>query len=214
MGPGLAVTLSVAGGYLCGSLPWGLWLGRWLRGVDVRTVGSGNLGATNVYRSLGRGIGIATLVLDMAKGALPVWLIPGSAIGGAFPGGPTWCGIAVGAAAVLGHVWTFLASFRGGKGVATAGGVVLALDPVAMVICLAVFVILVALTRYISLGSIAAAAAFPVAIALEPQRGVRHPLFWLGLVLAAVLIWRHRTNLGRLRRGEERRFSLARTETR
>ena len=82
----LVVVLAL--GYLSGSLPWGLWLGRWLRGVDVRTVGSRNLGATNVYRSLGPGIGIAVLMLDIAKGALPVWFVPAQALAAGFPGGP------------------------------------------------------------------------------------------------------------------------------
>ena len=214
MSPTAAVSIAIGAGYVCGSLPWGLWLGRWLRGVDVRTLGSRNLGATNVYRTLGRGIGLATLALDMAKGALPVWLISRSAVGAAFPGGPEWCAIAVGAAAVIGHVWTFLARFRGGKGVATAAGVVLALDPPAMGVCLVVFVVAVALSRYISVGSILAAAAFPVVVALQSPRGIRQPLFALGVVLASVLIWRHRENLARLRRGEERKFSLARSSSR
>jgi glycerol-3-phosphate acyltransferase PlsY len=146
----------------------------------------------------------------MAKGALPVWLISRSVIGAAFPGGSAWCGIAVGIAAVLGHMWTFLGGFRGGKGVATAAGVVLALDPPAMLVCLALFVVTVAVTRYISVGSILSAAAFPIVVALLSPLGIHQPLFGLGIVLAAVLIWSHRGNLARLRRGEERRFSLAR----
>ena len=110
----VAVALSLASGYLSGSLPWGLWLGLRVRGIDVRTVGSHNLGATNVYRSLGPGLGIATLVLDLAKGALPVLLVPGGSALAAFPGGREWCAVAVGLAAVAGHVWTCFASFRGG----------------------------------------------------------------------------------------------------
>ena len=210
MGPLLAAGLALGIGYVAGSVPSGLWLGRALRGVDVRAVGSGNLGATNVYRSLGRGIGVATLILDLAKGALPVWLIPRSAIGAAFPGGPEWCALAVGTAAVLGHVWTFLAGFRGGKGVATAAGVVLALDPPAMLICMAAFVTLVAFTRFISVGSMVAAATFPLVVAFQSAHGVHDPLFILALVLAGLVILRHRENLTRLARGEERRFTLAR----
>jgi glycerol-3-phosphate acyltransferase PlsY len=208
--PAVAVALTLGAGYVCGSLPWGLWLGRWLRGVDVRTMGSGNLGATNVYRSLGPTIGIATLALDMAKGALPVWLISRSAVGAAFTGGREWCAIAVGGAAIVGHMWTFLASFRGGKGVATAGGVVLALDPISLLLCLAVFVVTVAITRFISVGSIFAAILFPIVVALRSARGVHQPLFWLAIGVSLLVIWRHRENVARLRRGEERRFSLAR----
>jgi acyl phosphate:glycerol-3-phosphate acyltransferase len=208
-----ALVLAPLIGYVSGSLPFGLWLGRWLRGVDVRTLGSGNLGATNVYRSLGRGIGIATLILDMAKGALPVALVPAGAVGAAFPGGAAVCAIAVGLGAILGHVFTFLAGFRGGKGVATAAGVVLALAPLATLLCLAIFVVTVAVTRYISVGSIVGSAAFPVAVALLSPRGVREPVFAFGVVVAALLIWRHRENITRLRRGEERRFTL-KAETR
>jgi len=158
----LGVLIPVAAGYLCGALPFGLWLGRALRGVDVRTLGSGNLGATNVYRSLGPGIGIATLVLDMAKGALPAWLIPGSVWGGHFPGGTEWCRIAVGLAAIAGHMWTVFAGFRGGKGVATTAGVLLASSPIAFAVFAAVFVAAVAVTRYISVGSMLGAVAFAV----------------------------------------------------
>ena len=127
----LALGVSIGVGYLSGSLPWGLWLGRWVRGVDVRTLGSRNLGATNVYRSLGALLGITTLVLDVAKGALPVALVPGLALTGAFPGGLEWCRVAIAVAAVSGHVWTCFAGFRGGKGVATTVGVLLALAPVS-----------------------------------------------------------------------------------
>ncbi|MBI1798529.1 MAG: glycerol-3-phosphate 1-O-acyltransferase PlsY [Candidatus Eisenbacteria bacterium] len=204
----MAVTSAVAIGYGCGALPFGLWLGRILRGVDVRTRGSGNLGATNVYRSLGRGIGVATLVLDVAKGALPVAGLPRGPLGAAFPGGPEWCAITVGLAAVAGHVWTVFAGFRGGKGVATAGGVVIALAPAAALICLAVFVVTVWISRYISLGSILAAAAFPPVLAALSPRGIHQPTFALGVLMAALLILRHRENITRLRRGEERRFSL------
>src|SRR5437773_352341 len=110
------VLVCVAIGYLCGSLPWGLWLGRAFRGVDVRTLGSGNLGATNLFRSLGRGLGLLTLVLDMLKGTVPVVIVPRLDVAAAFPGGTGACAIAVVAAAILGHMFTFLAGFRWGKG--------------------------------------------------------------------------------------------------
>lgn len=204
----LAVTLSLVLGYLSGSLPWGLWLGRWVRGVDVRTLGSRNLGATNVYRSLGPALGIVTLVLDIAKGALPVALIPRLAMTQAFPGGREWCMMAVGIAAVAGHMWTCFAGFRGGKGVATTVGVLLALAPVAFAVFAAVFVATVALTRYISLGSVLGSLAFAVALAMVGRGGVRSPSFVLGAVLAVLVIVRHRENLARLARGTERRFSF------
>jgi len=206
VGRALAVLLSVAVGYLCGALPWGLWLGRGLRGVDVRTLGSGNLGATNVYRSLGPGIGIATLALDMAKGALPVWLVPGSPLCAAFPGGAEWCRIAVGIAAIAGHIWTVFARFRGGKGVATTTGVLLALSPIAFGVFVAVFLVAVAVTRFISVGSMLGAIAF--AVTLVSLRGPASPVALFGVLVATLVILRHRDNLRRLLHGEERRFSF------
>jgi acyl phosphate:glycerol-3-phosphate acyltransferase len=204
----LAVALSLLLGYLSGSLPWGLWLGLWVRGVDVRTMGSRNLGATNVYRSLGAPLGILTLGLDIAKGAIPVAVVPGLALTQAFPGGREWCMMAVGIAAVAGHMWTCFAGFRGGKGVATTVGVLLALAPAAVAVFAVVFVITVAATRYISLGSVLGSLAFVVALGWVARGGLRSPSFALGAVLALLVIVRHRENLARLARGTERRFSF------
>src|SRR5438128_5610984 len=95
MSPAASLLVVIAIGYLSGSLPWGLWLPRLVRGVDVRTLGSGNLGATNVYRELGPTLGVLVLLLDAAKGALPTWLVPGQPIAAAFPGGPEWCRLTV-----------------------------------------------------------------------------------------------------------------------
>jgi len=201
------VFLCLGLGYLSGSLPWGLWLGRWVRHVDVRTLGSHNLGATNVYRSLGPTVGIATLVLDMAKGAVPVALVPGLAPAQAFPGGREWCMAAVAVAAVAGHVWTCFAGFRGGKGVATTAGTLLALAPAAFGVFAAVFVLIVAATRYVSLGSVLGTIAFAITLGLTARGGIRSPTFVLGGFLAVLVIVRHRENLARLARGTEGRFS-------
>lgn len=204
----LALAASLGLGYLSGALPWGLWLGRAFKGVDVRTLGSRNLGATNVYRSLGPALGIGTLVLDIAKGALPVALVPALALTRDFPGGREWCMVAVAIAAVSGHVWSCFAGFRGGKGVATTVGALLALAPVSFAVFAAVFLVTVALTRYVSLGSVLGSVAFVVALALAAGGGVRSPTFGVGALLALLVIVRHRDNLGRLARGVERRFSL------
>ena len=206
----LEVLAALVLGYLCGSLPFGLWLGRLFKGVDVRTLGSGNLGATNVYRSLGPGIGVVTLLLDIAKGAVPVAFLPGTALFASFPGGPQWCALAVGVGAVAGHVWTFLASFHGGKGVATTAGVLLALSPPAFGVFVAVFLVTLLATRYVSVGSILAAVAFPIALARFEPGGMRSPGFALGVALAVLVVVRHRENIGRLARGEERRFTFTR----
>ena len=204
--PQLSALACVLVSYLAGAIPSGLWLGRILRGVDVRTMGSGNLGATNVYRSLGPGIGVATLLLDVAKGALPVFLLPGSALGASFPGGAEWCRLACGLAAILGHVWTVFAAFKGGKGVATSAGVLLALSPVAFAAFLVVFVVAVAITRWISMGSMLGAIAF--AVTLGTLSGWSSPTFLFGALVAALVIARHRENIGRLFAGTERRFSF------
>lgn len=202
------LAMAAALGYLCGSLPWGLWLGRWVRGIDVRTVGSMNLGATNVYRSLGPGLGIATLLLDIAKGAVPVWLVTRIVPGAADPALREVAQVAAGLGAVAGHVWTFLAGFKGGKGVATTVGVLLALAPIAFALFAIVFVVTVVATRYVSLGSTFGAVAFAIALARLHPRGTASASFWLGLVLAALIFWRHRENYRRLLKGEERRFSF------
>jgi glycerol-3-phosphate acyltransferase PlsY len=199
-----AVGLVVA--YLAGSIPSAYIAGR-ARGVDLRTQGSGNLGATNVVRVLGAKIGAAVFAVDMAKGALPVALLPQWA---STPHPERWA-IAYGIAAILGHVRPiFLLGRGGGKGVATAGGVFLALAPVAMLIALAVFAAVVYATGYVSLGSLTAAVTLSTVLAFT--RGVGSPLFLIGAVVAAFVFWTHRANVGRLRRGEEHRFGRKKRE--
>ena len=195
-------------GYLSGSLPWGLWPPRWWKGVDVRTLGSRNLGATNVYRSLGPAIGVPVLLLDIAKGLLPTWFVPGLAVSAGFPGGSEWCRLGVGLAAVLGHVFTLFAGFKGGKGVATTAGVLLALSPPAFAAFAIVFVAAVAVSRFISLGSILGSIAFASALGVTAPGGVKSPTFAFGVASALLVIVRHKDNIGRLARGEEARFSF------
>lgn len=193
-------------GYLLGAIPWGLWLGRVFRGIDIRKQGSGNMGATNVYRTLGPVLGITTLLLDVLKGAAAVWVVP--RLVHAPDLDPTLARVIAGLAAVAGHIWTVFAGFRGGKGVATTVGVLLALSPAAFGVFVAVFVVAVAITGFVSVGSTLGAIAFTFAAAVFEPGGVRSPVFALAVVLAILIVWRHRENYRRLARGEERRFSL------
>jgi acyl phosphate:glycerol-3-phosphate acyltransferase len=199
--------------YLLGSIPFGYLLVRIFRGEDVRLTGSGNIGATNVARTGAKGLGIATLVLDALKGALAVALaailagskynICGDRI--AYPCVTALRLMALAAlCAVLGHCFPVWLRFKGGKGVATALGVFCVLFPKAILLALAIFIIVVAVTRYVSLGSILGAVAFPVAAYfLQPSD-------WLSLLLASsvslIVILKHHENIRRLLAGTEHRF--------
>ncbi|MBL8023047.1 MAG: glycerol-3-phosphate 1-O-acyltransferase PlsY [Elusimicrobia bacterium] len=179
--------------YGLGSIPTGYLMGRGLKGIDIRTVGSGNVGATNVFRSVGKMAGVATLLVDIAKGFLAVELAL------IFLGGNLWP-LFAGVAVVGGHSWSFWVHFRGGKGVATSAGVFLALLPVPMGIALLVFALLFGLSRRVSVGSIGAAMVLPVA-----AQGLESPAsrVLLALILSGVVIFRHIPNIRRLLRGEE-----------
>lgn len=187
--------------YLLGSIPFAYLAGRMARGIDLRDHGSGNLGATNVYRLLGAKTAIAVLLLDTAKGAIPVVLFP-RWIETAYS--EPWA-IAFGVAAIVGHVRpVFLLWKGGGKGVATASGVFFGLVPLAMAATFLVFVAVVFVSGYVSLASLTAAATLPLLLLFT--HGQRSPFFLLSLVVAAFVFWTHRANIGRLRRGEELRF--------
>lgn len=183
-------------GYLSGSIPFGLLLARAGGAGDIRRVGSGNIGATNVLRTGRRGLAAATLALDLVKGALPVWAASWFA-------GPDLA-VAAGAGAVIGHCFPVWLGFKGGKGVATAGGVILALTPWVVPGALAVLASVFALTRYVSLGSILAALAAPLIAWLMGHVQAAE----LYLLLAAIVIVQHRSNIARLLAGTENRTSL------
>jgi glycerol-3-phosphate acyltransferase PlsY len=183
--------------YLCGAIPFGLLLAR-RAGVDVRRRGSGNIGATNVARTAGTGLGVATLVADALKGALPVLVARGLGAGLVLQAG-------TGLAALAGHVYPVTLRFRGGKGVATALGVLAVLSPPATAVAFIVFAAVVVLTRWVSLASILAATSTPAAAWLL---GSPTPVVVASVLMAALVVWRHAENLRRLRAGTEPRFSL------
>jgi len=191
----LNTILLIAGAYLLGSIPTGLLLAK-AAGVDIRSTGSGNIGATNVYRTLGRNVGILTLLGDCLKGLIPVLVARHLEMGDALIA-------AAGTTAFLGHVYTIFLGFKGGKGVATALGVFLGVSPASVGIALIIFIAIVATTRYISLGSITAAAAMPFIITFLDRRPL---IIAMTALIAILVIWKHRENISRLREGTENKF--------
>lgn len=189
----------IALSYLVGATPTSYWMGKAFHGVDLRREGSGNLGATNVFRVLGWKAAVPVVVIDMVKGWIPVGLFS-VWVGASIP----WT-LAFGGAAIVGHVFSFWVGFRGGKGVATSAGVFLALAPWAVLGAFAVWCLLTLPTGYVSLGSIGAAVVLPVLVALTPHRGGAAVLVF-SMALAAFVVWAHRGNVARLLRGEENRF--------
>jgi glycerol-3-phosphate acyltransferase PlsY len=199
----MSEALAILASYLLGSVPFALIAAK-VRGVDLRKHGSGNLGATNAIRVLGPGLGIPVLLADVAKGLVSVTVLP------ALSGGASWgLPLACGAAAIVGHVASVFLRFRGGKGVAAAAGAFLGLAPAALGIAAAAFVAVLLATRYVSLASILGAATLPVALW---RLGERAELVAVGVALAALVLFRHRANLGRLAAGRESRVSFRRKE--
>jgi len=185
--------------YLLGAIPTSYITARLFRHIDLREHGSKNLGATNLYRVLGWKFALPVGLLDMLKGLVPVLVFaPRASSSQLF-------GLVCGMMAVLGHVYSVFVRFKGGKGVATAAGVMLALTPLALAASFAVWFAVVGLTGYVSLGSILSAAVFPVAVWIldPPEQPV---ILWLDIALAAAIIWLHRANIGRLLKGTENRF--------
>lgn len=200
-----SVLISVAIGYLLGSIPSGFLVGK-CRGIDIRQHGSGNIGATNVVRTLGRNWGALVFALDVLKGIVAVQLaMRGLACAAsACPIPADQLGILAGLGCFLGHCFPVWLGFKGGKGVATGAGILIGLTPWTAIIGLTIWVIVYYSSRYVSLASIIAAISLPIiAWALQRQTSA---VFWFTLVISALAIWRHRTNIQRLLAGTESRF--------
>ncbi|MGE3316317.1 MAG: glycerol-3-phosphate 1-O-acyltransferase PlsY [Planctomycetaceae bacterium] len=204
-----AASLAALLSYLVGSLPFGLILAKLVRGIDIREHGSKNIGATNVARVVGAKWGAVVLVLDALKGALPVWLIPGLLRASDSPGSlhlQVICGIT----AMLGHMFPLWLGFRGGKGVATAAGIVLVLAPIASAVAIGTFGLCFLLSRIVSLSSILAVSAFAAAqlwlLRPNPFSSETWSLAAFSIGAPLLIIYRHRSNIRRLVRGEEPRF--------
>ncbi len=203
-----------AAAYLAGSVPFGFLLAK-SRGADIRTLGSGNIGATNVFRSVSKPLGILTFALDVAKGycgvklipPLAVWIVGGTCESMALP---LFCG----AMTVAGHNWTCFLGFRGGKGIAASAGMLLALAPVGVGIAFAVWVAVFLAARYVSAASITAAVT--LGAAAWPLYCARHGTWFSGALtlLAALAVWKHRSNIARLRAGTESRFDFGKKKDR
>ena len=186
--------------YLLGSIPTSYWVGRAVYGVDLRTQGSGNLGATNTFRVLGWKAALPVFIVDVTKGFIQAFWFP------QLESAPWPWAIAYGAAAILGHVFSIWVKFRGGKGIATSAGVFLGVAPWAVLCGFAVWAATVATTRIVSLASMLAALTIPVAVWFLPPPEGGTILQWFTIALAAFVIWAHRDNVRRLLRGEEHRF--------
>lgn len=194
----MIVALAVVASYLLGAIPTSYWVVRAAKGIDLRTVGSGNLGATNLYRQLGWRWAIPVGLFDTLKGAVPV------AVFGPLAGLGLAGSVALGVVAALGHVFSVFVGFKGGKGVATGGGIILGVAPLAFLGALLTWAIVVRLTGYVSLGSILAAVILPFLLwGLHPTA---RPAIWFVGALSALVIWLHRANIARLRAGTEHRF--------
>ena len=200
-----ATLLSIACGYFSGSVPFGYLAGR-LKGIDIRQHGSGNIGATNAVRVLGKGIGVPVFILDMLKGWLPIWLAAGwIAQTGAAPEMVSIGKVLTGFAAVLGHMYTFWLGFKGGKGIATTGGVLLGISLPGMIGGWIGFLTFLFAFRYVSLVSLAAAVGVPTAMAIQMWREGRWDFVMLGfgIVVMILAFVRHRANIQRLLAGTE-----------
>ena len=194
---GLVIMLVLA--YLIGATPTSYVAGKLGKGIDLRQHGSNNLGATNVYRVLGWTYAIPVGLIDVVKGAVPV------AILGPWSNGPAWFTVALGLAAVVGHMFSPYVRFRGGKGVATAAGMFLALAPLAIAISLAIWAVTLWLSGYVSVASLTVAVLFPLWVGLTAAAGQPYT-FWASVVLALLIIYSHRANIQRLSAGTEHRF--------
>lgn len=194
--------LIALGAFLLGSVPTGYLVAR-AKGVDIRRHGSGNIGATNVFRTLGRPLGILVFFVDALKGFAAVWLAE------KFGGGSDWAGIIAAVAVIAGHNYTPWLGFKGGKGIATSAGVLLALTPWTVLFAALAWLVFFQTTRYVSVASIAASVAVPISVGALWWAGAggSAPLFGFALVISALAIWRHRSNIRRLREGTEPRFA-------
>jgi glycerol-3-phosphate acyltransferase PlsY len=206
--------LFIIGAYLAGGIPFGYLAGKILKGIDIREYGSRNVGATNVFRVIGKGPGISVYLLDALKGLLPVLLA--KLLWPAQQPQQQWFHVAVALAAILGHVFTPYLRFKGGKGVATASGAMLGLAPLPLLASLVTFAIVFGATRYVSLGSICASIVFPIGVAIQlilKGEDPFAPMLAVGWFVVLLILVTHKANIVRLVQGKENRISFKKNTT-
>ena len=208
----LAVLIAMLIAYIIGSIPTAIWIGRAFYGKDVREHGSGNAGATNTYRVLGGKAAIPVLLFDVFKGWAPVfflapWVIDGESAD------PVIFQLLIGIAALFGHIFPVFAGFKGGKGIATSLGIVLAIHLYAALSCLGIFILVFGISRFVSLSSMIAAVCFPLFlwVIFREKSGV---LLIFSFIFAVLIIWTHRANIGRLVKGNENKIIFGKDERR
>ena len=194
--------------YIVGSIPTSVWWGKRFHGVDVREHGSRNAGATNTFRVLGWKAGLPVLLIDVLKGFLPVRILPNFTSYEVDSDAWMWFRVALVLATVVGHLYPVFANFKGGKGVATSLGGVLAVHPGAALVCIGVFAVVFLATKYVSLGSLFAALSYPISVAFGWHE-TSDVKVGFSIVLCALVFWTHRQNIGRLLKGEENRMQLS-----
>ncbi len=209
----LNLALVIVLSYLVGSIPTSIIVGKLVKGIDIRNYGSGNPGGTNVIRVIGLGWGIFVILFDAFKGFFAVNFIARWFYSDALILNLTTLQIIAGCFAVIGHVWTIFAGFKGGKGVSTSAGMLLGIAPLDLLIALVIFAIIVVLTRYVSLGSIVAAISFPFIIFFsEKVLKFKHndflTLLVFGSIIALLIVFRHKSNIKRLISGNENKLSF------
>ena len=200
--------------YLIGSFPTSILVSKMLTGIDIRDHGSGNAGGTNVWRTLGWKAGISVMLFDVAKGWVAAYYIAQFGYENGLIS-PLIVQIIAGIAAILGHVYTIFAKFKGGKGVGTAAGMLIAIYPLALLICFSVFLLVALSTKYVSLASILAAVTLPASlylIEIYTEQTTPPVQFYFALLVAFFIVFTHRSNIGRLLRGEENRFGSAKKD--
>jgi len=202
----LTIIVIIILSYLAGSIPTSIIFSKLLRGIDIRDHGSGNAGGTNAIRVLGWKIGSTVMIIDIGKGVLATLLISQIRID-PISLNPDLIQIIAGLSAILGHIWTIFAGFKGGKGVGTAAGMLFSLYPVAGLICLAIFGLVLLLTKTVSLSSMSAAISLPIAVLiLKGWRDYSNELLYFAIFMAVLIVFTHRSNIKRLLKGEEGKF--------